>query len=250
MYQLAETYGMTESAVQYIDAAPEYQAVYTGSTYDGNKIDLQIIQKNPENAPVLPPDPSFVPPDPGPIKPKDKDKILEVTDQVDVAKECTASQSTNGARMSADMAEIDKIWATMGKQPNCDEDEAVSAWNSKTQTMGARCDDFNTNGGILANKCQVTQTPMECSSYKTVADKGNIGMLIKPCPKPKCTCGPKNLGCCDAWIAYNALLAAFAIIVALFLGPLAAIMLALVVVTVVVVYELTIDMGNKGFVKK
>ncbi|MCX5786772.1 MAG: hypothetical protein NTX59_13910 [Elusimicrobia bacterium] len=65
LFQLAATFSMTDSAYRSKTAAPEYQAAYEGSTYDGNDVNEKIAQTNYDTASAVPvPPAAFVVPDP------------------------------------------------------------------------------------------------------------------------------------------------------------------------------------------
>lgn len=164
MFQLAETFGMTGTAYKEKNSAYEYQASYVGSTYDGNDVNLDVIQTD-AAAPVVP-DSSFT-----------GDLITGAGDLQELAKQCSDAQGTNGAKMSEDGKKMDDTAKTLGKPPKCCSG-GVGAWNSKIDKIIGYCNDFNVNEAQLAAACQNKSSPMDCGSYSK--------MKIKPCSKWKC----------------------------------------------------------------
>jgi hypothetical protein len=166
MFQLAETFGMTGTAFREKDSAYEYQASYVGSTYDGNDVNLDVIQSDGDaTAPVVP-DTSFT-----------GDLISGAGDLQEQAKACSDAQGTHGAKMSEDGKKMDDTAKTLGSPPKCCS-SGVGAWNSKINSIIGYCNDFNVNEAQLAAKCQNKSSPMDCASYSK--------MRIKPCSKWKC----------------------------------------------------------------
>ena len=169
MFQLAETYAMARTVDNSPNAAYEYQAAYTGATFDGNKTDADMLQTDAQ-APNVP-DTSFT------------DATMSgIAGQQQAAQDCSDSQSTNGTQMSKDGKEMDDITNGMGRAPRCYDHGAVGQWNSKVAQQKALCDDYNANEAVLSGKCQTQNEPMSCSKYTNYTDNG--GMLIKTCPKP------------------------------------------------------------------
>ncbi len=158
MFQLAETFAMTGAA--YNSTGYEYQAAYTGSTYDGNKVDGEVIQTDTE-APGVP------------AAGYAGDLLSGVTGSQDQADVCADAQGDEGANMSEDANKMDDTAKTLGKPPKCCNHGAVSRWNKKIDSIIAYCNDFNANQAPLATACQENSSPMDCSSYS--------GMKIKPC---------------------------------------------------------------------
>jgi hypothetical protein len=165
MFQLAETFSTTASAFKAPNSAYEYQAAYTGATYDGNDVNLDAIQTD-GAAPVVP-DTSFT-----------GDLINGSSEMQQLAEACAASQGTNGAQMSKDGKDMDDVAHTLGTPPQCCDHGAVSAWNAKIDKIIADCNDYNTNETVLASKCQNTDSPMDCVSYNK--------LHIKPCSTLMC----------------------------------------------------------------
>jgi hypothetical protein len=168
MFQLAETFAMTASAYKSRTSAPEYQASYEGSTYDGNDVNADVIQTD-AAAPVVP-DTSFT-----------GDMINGTMEMQNLAKTCSDAQGTNGAQMSKDGKAIDDVSKTLGKPPKCCDHGGVSRWNGKINQIINYCNDFNTNEVVLAAKCQNKSSPMDCNGYNR--------MHISPCSKWKCWLG-------------------------------------------------------------
>ena len=164
MFQLAQTYGMTSAAYKSKDSAYEYQAAYTGSTYDGNDANLDILETD-AAAPVVP-DTSFT-----------GDLIAGAAEAQELAKNCSNAQGTHGAAMSSDGKQMKDIGESMGKPPSCCS-SGVGRWNAKIDRVIALCNDFNMHEAQLAAACQNTSSPMNCSRYSKYK--------IKPCSKLKC----------------------------------------------------------------
>jgi len=200
MFQLAETFGMTDAALT--TNAPEYQSAYTGSTYDGNDVNLNAIQTDAD--PVSLPDAAFA-----------GSQITDVGGLGEIANDCTESHGVEGTKMSNDAAAIDAIAKGLGSAPICHDHGAVDAWNAKVQQMNALCQDFNVQQTVLSNKCQTSNTPMPCEQYQKDTTQG--GMIISKCQKP------------NQWIDWLIMLLIFLIVIAIavFLGPLAAFIAAM-----------------------
>ncbi len=164
MFQLAQTFAMTGSAFKAKDSALEYQAAYTGTTYDGNDSNVDVIQTD-AVAPVVP-DTAFT----GDLI----DGTLELQNE---AKKCSDAQGTYGAQMSMDGKMMDETAKTLGNPPMCCSG-GVGAWNSKVARIEAYCNDYNANEAQLAAACQNRSSPMQC----------NYGskMHINPCSKLLC----------------------------------------------------------------
>jgi len=165
MFQLAETFAMTGAASRSKDSAYEYQAAYTGSTYDGNDANLDVIQA--DNAPATAvPDNAYTQTD-----------MTAVTDAQNAAKECSDAQGTHGAAMSNDGKQMKTIGEGMGSPPSCCSSR-VGAWNGKIDSVMSLCRDFNVNEAQLAAACQNTSSPMDCGRYSKYK--------IKPCSWLRC----------------------------------------------------------------
>lgn len=164
MFQLAQTFGMTGAAYRSKDSAYEYQAAYTGATYDGNDANLDILETD-AGAPAVP-DTSFT-----------GDLIDGAAEAQELAKKCSEAQGTHGAAMSDDGKKMDDTAKTLGKPPKCCS-SGVGAWNSKIDRIIGYCQDFNMHEVQLAAACKNKSSPMDCGSYSK--------MKIKPCSKLKC----------------------------------------------------------------
>jgi hypothetical protein len=164
MFQLAQTFGMTGAAYKSKDSALEYQAAYTGATYDGNDANLDVLETD-SNPPAVP-DTSFT-----------GDLIDGAAEAQDLAKKCSDAQGTHGAAMSDDGKKMDDTARTLGKPPKCCS-SGVGAWNAKIDRIIGYCQDFNSHEAQLAAACQNKSSPMDCGSYSK--------MKIKPCSKLKC----------------------------------------------------------------
>lgn len=164
MFQLAQTFAMTGSAFKAKDSSLEYQAAYTGTTYDGNDSNLDAIQTD-AVAPAVP-DTSFT-----------GDIMTGAGDMQQKAMDCANAQGDQGAKMSEDGKAMDEIGKTLGKPPKCCSG-GVGAWNAKIDQIIYKCNDFNANEAVLSSICQNKSSQMDCSSYSS--------MKIKPCSKWKC----------------------------------------------------------------
>jgi len=201
MFQLAETFGTTRGALT--SNAPEYQSAYTGATYDGNDINLGNIQT--DDDPMSLPDAGFT-----------GAGINNASGLGDIATECTDAQGVEGKKMTDDADAIDDIAAGMGSAPKCYDHGAVDNWNNKVSQMNALCVDFNVQQTALSAKCQTSNTPMGCEQYQKGTKSG--GMIISKCSKP------------NKWIMWLIMFLCFAILIAIavFMGPLAAFIAAMV----------------------
>ncbi len=163
MFQLAQTFAMTGSAFKAKDSSMEYQAAYTGTTYDGNDSNLEVIQTD-ASSPVVP-DTSFT-----------GDIMTQADNLQQQALDCPKAQGDQGAKMSADAKAMDDIARTLGTPPKCCSG-GVGAWNNKINQITSKCMDFNVNEAILAAKCQSKSNQMNCN-YNS--------QKIKPCSKWVC----------------------------------------------------------------
>ncbi len=154
MFQLAETFSMTGAAFKSESAALEYQAAYTGSTYDGNDANLDVIQTD-AGAPVVP-DTSFT-----------GDLITNTSGLQDQAKACSDAQGTYGAQMSTDGRLMEDTGNSLGSPPSCCSG-GVGAWNAKVARIISYCNDYNVNEAQLAGACQNRSSPMDCGSYNSL----------------------------------------------------------------------------------
>ncbi|MEA3306972.1 MAG: hypothetical protein U9Q34_04210, partial [Elusimicrobiota bacterium] len=163
MFQLAETYAMTSTVTG--DNAPEYQASYVGSTYDGNDINADLLETDDGGSTEVP-DSAFT-----------GDLLTGIDDLQQVAKECTEAQANEGAEMSRLAKEMDTHAENMGGAPKCYSHGAVDNWNNKVAEGKALCLEFNANAAALSAKCQGDDQQMNCSSTYD-------GQKINKCPKP------------------------------------------------------------------
>ncbi|MCM2266231.1 MAG: hypothetical protein NDI60_00495 [Elusimicrobiales bacterium] len=163
MFQLAQTFAMTATAFKSKSSATEYQAAYTGATYDGNDVNLDVMET--DAAGTVVPDTAMT-----------GDLIDGAVGMQDAAKLCSDAQGTNGAKMSEDGKMIDDISKTLGKPPKCCGN--VDSWNGKIDRIISYCHDFNINEAQLAAACQNKSNPMDCGGYNS--------MKIKKCSKLKC----------------------------------------------------------------
>ncbi|MBI4349854.1 MAG: hypothetical protein HY550_00290 [Elusimicrobia bacterium] len=166
MFQLAQTFAMTDAAYRSKDSAYEYQAAYVGTTYDGNDSNLDVVQTDMDPV-TVPPDTSFT----GAV-------MGDAEALNDLAKNCSNAQGTHGAAMSSDGKQMKQIGESMGKPPSCCNHGAVSKWNGKIDKVIALCNDFNGHEAQLAAACQNTSSPMNCGKYSKYK--------IKPCSWLKC----------------------------------------------------------------
>ena len=165
MFQLAETFAMTGAAFKSKESALEYQASYTGTTYDGNDANLDVIQTDAGSPPSVP-DTSFT-----------GDLISGAGDLQNQAKACSEASGTHGAAMSDDGKKMEDVGKTLGKPPKCCS-SGVGAWNGKIDRIIGYCNDYNGHEVQLAAACQNKSSPMNCAGYNK--------MKIKPCSKWKC----------------------------------------------------------------
>lgn len=165
MFQLAQTFAMTDAAFRSKDSAYEYQAAYVGTTYDGNDSNMDVIQT--DAAPVtVPPDTSFT-----------GDIMTDAVGLNEIAKQCSDAQGTHGAQMSSDGKRMEEIGNSMGSPPSCCS-SGVKKWNSKIDNIIAHCQSFNAHEAQLSAACQSISNPMNCGGYSKYK--------IKPCSKAKC----------------------------------------------------------------
>lgn len=164
MFQLAETAAMTSAGSKSRDSAYEYQAAYTGATYDGNDVNLDVIETDSSSPSV--PDTSFI-----------DSTISDIGGVETQAKECNKAQGTNGSQMSQESKQMDEISQTLGSPPKCCSG-GVGAWNGKLDRIIGHCQGYNVNEAQLAATCGVASNQMDCNVYGK--------MKIKPCSKWKC----------------------------------------------------------------
>jgi hypothetical protein len=166
MFQLAETYAMTGSAVTSDSSAPEYQSSYVGSTYDGNDINADLLDTNDGGSTEVP-DTGFT-----------GDLLTGIGDLQEVAQECMDAAANEEIDETA--AEIDRISDTLGSPPKCCKRGAVRRWNSKLDSLTVLCHEFNAGVEVIAEKCQNPSggEKMDCGQWSS--------MKISPCSKWKC----------------------------------------------------------------
>ncbi|MDP2865414.1 MAG: hypothetical protein Q8O90_04140, partial [Elusimicrobiota bacterium] len=165
MFQLAQTFAMTDAAFRSKDSAYEYQAAYVGTTYDGNDSNIDVIQTDADPV-TVPPNTSFT-----------GDILTNTQGMQDLAKQCSDAQGVHGAAMSSDGKQIQDIAMSLGKPPSCCS-SGVGRWNGKIDRATALCYDFNMHEAQQAAACQYTSSPMNCGRYAKYK--------IKPCSKLRC----------------------------------------------------------------
>ncbi|NLH39155.1 MAG: DUF456 domain-containing protein [Elusimicrobia bacterium] len=168
LFQMGETLATTSMAYKQ-NPAYEYQAAYTGATYDGNTMNGDIVVTDPEINTTVP-DTAYV-----------SDVVDSAQHWEEIAKECSDAQATNGTRISELQKEMDDISKTMGKPPKCCKN--VGPWNSKVSRLVSLCNELNSNSVALSQKCGG-------STPQTINCQQSYGKLhIKPCSKWKCWLG-------------------------------------------------------------
>lgn len=165
MYQLAETFSTTAAA--YKGAAPEYQAAYTGATYDGTDVNAPLIDTETGGAGVQTPDTAFT-----------EDMLGGSEELQELANKCAEAEGTYGANMSYHADQMSSVASTLGSPPKCCKCGAVQTWNGKIDQIKSHCEAYNTNGALLAQECQTNPDPMDCNSYSQYK--------ISCCSKWKC----------------------------------------------------------------
>jgi hypothetical protein len=163
MFQLAQTFALTATAYKSQKSAHEYQAAYTGATYDGNDVNLDVMETDAAGTKV--PDTAMT-----------GDLIDGAASMQESAKVCSDAQGTHGAQMSEDGKKMDDTSKTLGKPPKCCGN--VGAWNGKIDKIISYCQDFNIHEAQLAAACQNKSSPMDCGGYNK--------LKIKKCSKLKC----------------------------------------------------------------
>jgi len=170
LFQMGETLATTSMAYKQ-NPAYEYQAAYTGATYDGNSLNLGIIQTAG--------DPNITLPNTGYVS----DVIGSAVHWVEIAHKCQEAQAVHGTAISKLQDEIDNILKTMTDPPKCCKHRAVNKWNNKVSQVIEKCNKINSHSVSLANKCG-SSTP------QTVNCQSTYGKLyIKPCSKWECWLG-------------------------------------------------------------
>lgn len=166
IFQLAETYSVGNIARESKDSASEYQAAYIGSTYDGNDVNLDIIQTEAGQA----------------VFPKTGFPIVSGGGGSQQAADCAKAQAVNGPKMSEDSAKMDQLSNQLAREsaPACYDD--IGSWNQRVAEQGELCKDYNANQAELSRACQTSNTAMDCSKYFN--DTASGGMVISKCEKP------------------------------------------------------------------
>jgi hypothetical protein len=170
LFQMGETLATTSMAYKQ-NPAYEYQAAYTGATYDGNSLNLNIVQTAGDSNTTLP-NTGYV-----------SDVIGSAEHWVEIANKCQDAQAVHGTAISKLQDEIDKISKTMTNPPKCCKHGAVSKWNSKVSQLVEKCNQINSHSVSLANECG-NSTPQTVNCQSTYGE-----LYIKPCSKWKCWLG-------------------------------------------------------------
>jgi len=165
LFQMGETLAMTSMAYKQ-NPAYEYQAAYTGATYDGNKINADLITTNNEPSTTLP-DTAYV-----------GDMISSSQEWEKLAKKCSDSQSTNGTAVSKLQKEIDDLLKHNKPPSTCCKCGAVKRWNRIVDQIIDRCRKINFHLSQLAIDCQN-------SAPQQIDCNGNYGKLYMKCCKCK-----------------------------------------------------------------
>jgi hypothetical protein len=168
LFQMGEALATTSMAYKQ-NPAYEYQAAYTGATYDGTGLSGDVITTAGDTNTTLP-DTGYV-----------SDVIDSSEHWEEIAKECQDAQAVQGTRISELQKEIDAISKTMTNPPKCCGN--VSPWNNKVSQLVSKCNELNSNSITLAQKCGN-------SNPQTINCQQTYGKLyIKPCSKWKCWLG-------------------------------------------------------------
>ena len=175
MVQVAETFSMTSSAYMSGNTAHETQASYSGSTYDGNDVNAQVL---------VPAEIGMM----GVTEPELPDftflvKILKGgTELIGLSDECSRALEKQ-VEMGRLQSEIDNRLLNLGRSPDCCKRSAVKKWNDKLDTIKTLCKNFNAYCTIIASRCQASYTPQNCNYYDS--------KKVKPC-KWITVCGPTS----------------------------------------------------------
>jgi len=165
LFQMGEALATTSMAYKQ-NPAYEYQAAYTGATYDGNKINSDLITTNNEPSTTLP-DTAYV-----------GDMISSSQEWEKLAKKCSDSQSTNGTAVSELQKEIDDLLKHNKPPSTCCNCGAVQRWNRVVDQVIDRCRKINSHLSQLAVDCQNSAPQqIDCNS--------NYGKLYMKCCKCK-----------------------------------------------------------------
>lgn len=168
MFQLSETFTMT--TLGFGSGTPEYEAAYTGATYDGNDVDADFLQGDA----IVPATPSA--------------SFAGLLGGVDAlqqkAAECTEATGKEGVEMGNTMGLLGKRADTIDTDDPpwcCDSD--VDDWNDTSRALYNYCIAYTTTAAVFDSKCQTTTAAIDCHAY--------IDMYIDPC---------SWLYCIFAWI--------------------------------------------------
>ncbi|MEF3280680.1 MAG: DUF456 domain-containing protein [Elusimicrobiota bacterium] len=168
LFQMGEALATTSMAYKQ-NPAYEYQAAYTGATYDGTTLNADIVNTAGDTNTNLP-DTGYV-----------SDVIESAQHWEEIAKKCQDAQATHGTRISQLQDEMDAISKTMTNPPKCCKN--VKPWNSKVSQLVAKCNELNNESTLLAQKCG-SSNPQTINCQQTYGK-----MYIKPCSKRKCWLG-------------------------------------------------------------
>jgi len=165
LFQMGETLATTSMAYKQ-NPAYEYQAAYTGATYDGNKINADLITTNNEPSTTLP-DTAYV-----------GDMISSLEEWEKLAKKCSDSEAIHGTAVSELQKEIDDLLKHNKPPKTCCKCSAVKRWNSVVDQVIDRCRKINSHLSQLAVDCQ-NSAPQQIDCY------GTYGKLYMKCCKCK-----------------------------------------------------------------
>lgn len=168
LFQMGETLATTSMAYKQ-NPAYEYQAAYTGSTYDGTSLTGDVINTAGDTNTTLP-DTGYV-----------SDVIDSVKHWVEVAAKCQEAQAVHGTNVSKLQDEMDEISKTLTNPPKCCKN--VSSWNNKVNTLVQKCNQLNYELSELGKKC-LNPNPQSINCQQTYGK-----LYIKPCSKWKCWLG-------------------------------------------------------------
>lgn len=161
--QLADVFSVTNSVFESGNAESEYQAGYSGSVYDGNDINLDILVA--ADDPLTGVEGGFV------------DNLSDMQQMQKQAHACSAAQAVNGARMSTIGKEMDDLQSGMTNPPSC---AGAAAWNQKVTRLNQLCMEFNGNQAQLAKACQSSGgDEMGCAVYQN--DTDHDGLIVAKC---------------------------------------------------------------------
>ena len=165
LFQMGEALATTSMAYKQ-NPAYEYQAAYTGATYDGNKINADLITTNNEPSTTLP-DTAYV-----------GDMISSSQEWEKLAKKCSDSESIHGTAVSKLQKEIDDLLKHNKPPSTCCDCGAVQRWNRVVEQVIDRCRQINSHLSQLAIDCQN-------SAPQQIDCNGSYGKLYMKCCKCK-----------------------------------------------------------------